>query len=45
VRDLGVSAIALAKRLRLSQPRVSIPGRGEKIAQERGSELLERWFL
>ncbi|OEU52690.1 MAG: transposase [Desulfobacterales bacterium C00003060] len=42
VRELGVSATALAKKLRLSQPAVSISvQRGETIAKEEGVELLE----
>ena len=40
VRELGESATTLAKRLRLSQPAVSISvSRGEKIVQEMGLEL------
>ena len=45
VRELGASATALAKRLRLSQPPVSISvKRGEKIAKEKGFEVLEKQF-
>ncbi len=41
VRELGVSATALAKRLKISQPAVSISvRRGEKIAIEKGFQLL-----
>jgi len=42
VRELGVSATALAKKLGLSQPAVSISvKRGKKIAKEKGVELLQ----
>ncbi len=42
VRQLGTSATALAKKLKLSQPAVSISvKRGEQIAKEHGFELLE----
>ena len=41
VRELGVSATALARRLKISQPAVSISvRRGEKIAVEREFQLL-----
>jgi hypothetical protein len=40
VRELGVTATALAKRLRQSQPAVSISvKRGEKIARKEGYTL------
>jgi hypothetical protein len=42
VRELGVSATALARRLKISQPAVSISvRRGEKLAIEKGFQLLE----
>ena len=42
VRDLGVSATALARRLKISQPAVSISvRRGEKLAIEKGLQLLK----
>lgn len=41
VRELGVSATALARRLKISQPAVSISvRRGEKLAIEKGFQLL-----
>ena len=43
VRELGLSATALAKRLNISQPAVSIAvSRGEKIAKAKGFDLLEK---
>jgi len=46
VRELGVSATALAEKLGLSHPAVSISvKRGEKVAKEKGYELLESSFL
>jgi len=43
VRELNVSATALAKKLGLSQPAVSISvKRGEKLAREKGFELLRK---
>ncbi len=40
MRELGVSATALAQRLGMTQPAVSISvRRGEKIAQEMGLHL------
>ena len=40
VRELGVSATALAERLGMTQPAVSISvKRGEKIAEEMGLQL------
>ena len=42
VRELGETAMALARKLNLSQPAVSISvKRGEKIARDRGLTLLE----
>ena len=42
VRELGVSATALARTLKISQPAVSISvRRGEKLAIEKGFQLLE----
>ena len=42
---LGVSATALPEKLRLSQPAVTISvKRGEKIAKEKGFEVLEKQF-
>ena len=42
VRELGISATALARRLKISQPAVSISvRRGEKLAIEKGVQLLE----
>lgn len=42
VRELGVSATALAKRLKITQPAVSISvRRGEKLAIEKGFQLSE----
>jgi DNA-binding MarR family transcriptional regulator len=41
VRELGISATALARKLKLSQPAVSISvKRGEKIASRKKFELL-----
>jgi predicted transcriptional regulator len=43
VRELGISATALARKLRLSQPAVSISvKRGEKIARDKDFDLLLR---
>ena len=43
VRELGMSATELAKRLKISQPAVSISVlRGERISKERGFELLAK---
>ena len=43
LRELGVSATALAKRLRLSQAGVNISvKRGEKIGKEDKFEMFER---
>ena len=40
VRELGVSASELARRMKLSQPAVSMAvQRGERIVQERGLQL------
>jgi hypothetical protein len=42
VEGLGVSAIAFAEKLRLSQPGVNISVRGGEIAKEKGFEVLEK---
>jgi putative transposase len=43
VRELGISASDLARKLRLSQPAVSISvKRGEKIARDKGFDPLEK---
>jgi hypothetical protein len=43
VRELGVSATVLAKKLSVTQPAISIAvKRGEKIAKDKGYGLLER---
>jgi hypothetical protein len=43
VRELGISATALARKLKLSQPAVSISvKRGEKIARDKDFDLLLR---
>ena len=45
IREFRESATALAKRLRLSQPAVSISvKRGERLVKEVGLQLVERQF-